>query len=318
MNELFQYFADSKDFYIGFAGYIAIGTLLAFIARAQDTYSFKDYCIGVVGLIGMVGFIWIWRATDWTLGVPALLSFVIVVLIFDKVADSKLYRKTEEQKAKEREEAVHKTTVKEKIGMVLSFAALLTFIVLSISSSITIAFVIGGILVAVAIPFLPKNRIEYEDPTRMNWKYWDEADYMITPSTESMKELLERDYKCTKEYLYGYNKIGEEVQNQYKKMVTDMFENALAILQMLPEQEMNTDNDEYSITIGDLKIKELHPRKGDKGIIHRRTIIKLGSAKMMYHFAEGGPLKMLWWDYRDEYENFELNTTHGRATLYDW
>lgn len=239
MNELFQYFTDSKDFYIGFAGYIAINTLLAFIARSQDSHSFKDNCFGVVGLIGMIGFIWIWRATDWTLGVPALLSFSIVALIFDKVADSKLYRKTEEQKAKEREEAAHKTTVKEKIGRVLYFVAMLTFIVLFISSSMIIAFILGGLLFVVAVPFLPKSEVESDDPTRRNWKYWDETNFMIAPSTESMKELLERDLGCTKEYLYGYNKIGEEVQNKYKKLVTDMFENTLAILQMLPEQKMN-------------------------------------------------------------------------------
>lgn len=318
MNDLFLYFADSKDYYIGFAAYICLSTLLAFIARAQDAHSFKDGSMGVVGLIGIVGFIWIWRVTDWTLGVPALISFIIVALIFDKVADSKLYRKTEEQKAEEREEADHKRSVKEKIGMAWCAVAMLIFIVLCISSSLIIAFVIGGILFAIAIPFLPKSSIESDDPTRKNWKYWDEANYMIAPSTESMKELLERDFEYTKEYLYGYNKIGEEVQKKYKKMVTDMFENALAIMQMLPEQRMNTDNDDYSITIGDLKIQELHPRQGDNGVIHRRTIIRLGTAKMMYHFAENGPLEMFWWDYRDDYENFELNSTHGRVILGSW
>ena len=338
MDNFFSYLIESKEFYIGYGGYLIFCFLLAVITKAQDSYSFKDNIMGVLGLVGIGGFIWIWRSTNWTLGLPALITFCIGGFVFEFIANKKDYVKTEEQKAKDRENAAHKYTTKEIVGMIMCSAAFIAFATLSIMIGFIVAIVVSFILGVIGVSLFTNNKkeVETKDPTRNNWDYWEDTDYYFPQTLEGLNSQIIEDMQKTQRIFKGDENIRRKENEDRLKTIMDMYDVAVNLMinhayedSTFGEFLQNNNDDESFETnswymrflkktdAGDMMITEYRPKKGDCGVVHRRCAFQFGSYKLLYHIAEGGDDDMCWWfvDIKNEQGNslrYEIKPCEGK------
>lgn len=335
MEDFLTYLVDFKEYYIGYAVFILFSTLLALIIKAQDSNKFKDNCEVLIGFIGIGGIIWVWRSTDWTLGLPALITFLISCGILGIITDNKKYNKTEEEKAKDREESAHKHTAREIVGMIMCCVAFIVFITLWIMHGFIIAFIVFIVMLFPCTWLYTngKKDVEYKDPTRMNWDYWEDADYYFPQNIKGLNSQIAKDWERTQK-IFESNKIinrkeNENVLNDILKMFEHAFYNTVApyseseFSQFLNKEDNSSFkyNNYYiefnkEIDGGNISIKEHRPKKGDNGVVHRRCTIKITPTKtdpiqLRYHIAENGDVIMWWWYIECVSDRFEINTEKG-------
>lgn len=333
MDNFYSYLVESKEFYLGYGGYLILCFLLAVITKAQDSHSFKDNMTGIVGIVGFGSLIWIWYSTNWTLGLPALITVCIGCFVFESIADKKDYVKTEEQKAKDREYAAHKHTTKEIVGMIICSAAFIVFVVFSIMIGFIFAIVVSFVLGYIGVSLYTNNKkeVKTKDPTRNNWDYWEDTDYYFPQTLDGLNSQIIEDMQRTQRIFEGDENICRKENEDRLKTILDMYDIASKLtinhtsedstfgkfLQIINDDESFETNSRYirflkKTDAGDVVITEYRPKKGDCGVVHRRCAFQFGSNKLLYHIAEGGNNDMCWWfvDIKNEQGDslkFEIN-----------